>query len=149
MAKTLKSKIQNKLWEKYKITSLPLKEIWPSVPFVDVLPTISKPFKQNLYEDIKENGMHFPIMVVQSTGSQLIQAKAKFGDKINNLPFWTTDQTNFTKTFWSCWGGSQRIDVAQRLGFTHISCAIMPTIEIARSLQKQMRQPFLQTYYEN
>ena len=48
---------------------------------------------------------------------------------------------------WTVWGGSQRIRVATDLGYTHIDCAIIPSLDEARTLQGKMRAPFTQRYY--
>jgi len=145
MKKTLKCEYTKKLWDKYPIKELQISEIWATAPKVETL--AYKPFKNNLTEDIKRDGMHFPIMVVNTTGRELIKAKEKWKDQITDLPFWHNDHEAVYKNFWSCWGGSQRLDVAERLGYTHIDCAILPSIAEAIENQKRMRQPFMQRYY--
>ena len=149
--KTLKCKFV-KQWNYYPIKELPISEIWQSVPSVDILPTINKPFKKNLINDISRNGMYFPIMCVHTTRKTLIEAVEYFenkGSTMAGLPFWHNDINPHVKRLWSCWGGSQRIDVAKHLGFTHIDCAVLPSIAKAMSHQKEMRKPFKSKYYEN
>jgi len=145
--KTLKCKFE-KHWNHFPIKVLPIEDIWQSVPSVDVLTTHpGKPFKKNLINDIKRDGMYFPIMVVRSSHKTLLEAKQKWGDKLNTLPFWHNDRNPQSKYMWSVWGGSQRLDVAKILGYTHIDCTIIPTIGRAISLQKHMRKPFEKRYY--
>ena len=148
-AKILKSRYAKEnelLWNSFKIVDLPILSIWPTAPNCSVL--VGKPFKKNLIEDIDKNGMYFPIMVVKTNGYELIRQKQKYVDKINPLPFWQTNAKECAQMYWSCWGGSQRLDVAIRLGFTHISCAVLPDIDTAIKHQRVMRQPYIKKYYE-
>jgi hypothetical protein len=145
--KTLKCKFKNH-WNHFKIVELEIEKIWQSVPPVDFLPLINKPFKQNLIHDIKKDGMFYPIMVVKSSHKDLIEAKEKFGEKISMLPFWHNDHNPQSKYQYGVWGGSQRVDVAKLLGYTHIDSAILPSIAKAISLQKTMREKFIQRYYQ-
>ena len=145
--KTLKCKFKNH-WNHFKIVELEIEKIWQSVPPVDFLPLINKPFKQNLIHDIKKDGMFYPIMVVKSSHKDLIEAKEKFGEKISMLPFWHNDHNPQSKYQYGVWGGSQRVDVAKLLGYTHIDSAILPSIAKAISLQKAMREKFIQRYYQ-
>lgn len=146
--KILKSKFK-KHWNHFDIIELNVNDIWQSVPAVDVLVGINNlPFKMNLINDIKRDGMYFPIMVVKTSHKTLLQAKEKFGNKINTLPFWHNDRNPQSKYQWSVWGGSQRLDVAKKLGYTHIDCAILPSIARAISLQQHMRKPFENRYYK-
>jgi hypothetical protein len=138
-----------KHWKNYPIIVLPIDEIWQSVKSVDTLPTVKrKPFKKNLIEDIKRDGMHFPIMVVHTTHRDLLEVKEEYEERINNLPFWHNDRNPQSKKLWSVWGGSQRLDVAKRLGYTHIECAVLPDIKKAISHQKDMRAPYESRYYK-
>lgn len=145
--KILKCKFQNH-WNHFEIIELAIEDIWQSVPSVSNLPGVKKPFKQNLVNDIKRDGMYFPIMVVKSSHKELLEAKTKWGEKINVLPFWHNDRNPQSKYQWGVWGGSQRLDVAKILGYTHIDCAVIPSISKAISLQKHMRKPFQKRYYE-
>ena len=145
--KTLKCKFKNH-WNHFKIVELEIEKIWQSVPPVDFLPLVNKPFKKNLIHDIKKDGMFYPIMVVKSSHKDLIEAKEKFGEKISMLPFWHNDHNPQSKYQYGVWGGSQRVDVAKLLGYTHIDSAILPSISKAISLQKTMREKFTQRYYQ-
>lgn len=149
--KTLKCKFKDH-WNHYPIKELPIDDIWQSVPVVDMIETINKPFKTNLINDIKRDGLYFPIMVCYTTRSVLIEAKEYFENKgatVAGLPFWHNDINPHVKKLWSCWGGSQRLDAAKKLGYTHIDCAVLPSIAKACSHQKEMRKPFNERYYEN
>lgn len=145
--KTLKCKFKNH-WNHFKIIELPVNDIWQSVPSVDELPTLKgRPFKKNLINDIARNGMHFPIMVVKTSHKDLLEAKNRWESKLNTLPFWHNDRNPQSKYQWSVWGGSQRLDVAKILRYTHIDCAVLPSIKRAINLQSAMRKPFEKKYY--
>lgn len=133
-------------WEGYSIRTLPIDEIWRSVPVVTHFG--DKPFRQRLISDIHRDGMHFPIMCVYTSHAALIKAKEKWAHKLEELPFWHNELNTHKKFQWSVWGGSQRLDIARHLGFTHIHAAELPSIAKAISLQKMMRKPFLKRYYE-
>ncbi len=148
MAKTLKCKFE-KHWNHFDIKELKIDAIWPSLSPLDTLPTINKPFKKNLINDIQKDGMYFPIMVVRSSHKELLEAKEKWRNKINTLPFWHNDRNPQSKYQYGVWGGSQRLHVAKILGYTHIDAAILPSIAKAINLQKEMRKPFESRYYEN
>lgn len=135
-------------WNHFSIIELKIEDIWQSVPAVDVLPGQKTPFKRNLISDIQRDGMHFPIMVVKSSHEDLLEVKQKFGEKLSMLPFWHNDRNPQSKHQWGVWGGSQRLDVAIRLGYTHIDSAVLPSIAKAISLQKQMRAPYINRYYK-
>jgi len=133
-------------WREYPLITLPVDEIWQSVPSVETLRGM--PFKDSLKKDILENGMKFPIMVVHTSYKDLQEAKRRYRKKICELPsdkFWGTEDPNDTK-IWSVWGGSQRLTFAREEGYTHIHCAIIPTIQESISLQKHMRRGFPELY---
>ena len=134
-------------WNHYPIIDLKVEDIWQSVPSIDFLPNDNRPFKKNLINDIRKDGMHFPVMVVKTTHKELLEAKEKWRDKINTLPFWHNDRNPQSKYQWSVWGGSQRVDVARILKYTHIARAVLPSIAKAVSLQKFMRKPYAKRYY--
>jgi|SRR6056300_1095228 hypothetical protein len=136
-------------WRGYPLITLPVDEIWQSVPSVEKLRGM--PFKDPLKKDILENGMRYPIMVVEVSYSDLLEAKRRYRKKICELPsdkFWGTDNPNDTK-IWSVWGGSQRLTFAREEGFTHIHCTVIPTIAESISLQKHMRREFPELYGKN
>ena len=132
----------------YDIIQLPVDDIWQSVPSVDVLPAVpNKPFKKTLIEDIATNGMNFPILVVKTSYKDLMELKQKYGASICELPFWHNNLNPQSKYQWSVWGGSQRLDVAKKLNYTHIDCAILPSVAKAISHQREMRRPYNNKYY--
>jgi hypothetical protein len=136
-------------WRGYPLITLPVDEIWQSVPSVEKLRGM--PFKDSLKKDILENGMRYPIMVVEVSYSDLLEAKRRYRKKICELPsdkFWGTDDPSDTK-IWSVWGGSQRLTFAREEGFTHIHCTVIPTIAESISLQKHMRRGFPELYGKN
>ena len=146
MAKKILKCKYDKHWNHYPIKELPLKDLWQSVESIQTLG--KTPFKKLLLEDIAQNGLHFPIMVVHTSHKQLLEAKEMFGKAMANLPFWHNDHNPQSKYQWSIWGGSQRYDIAKHLKFTHVDCAVLPSIKKAISHQKEMRKPYLDKYYE-
>ena len=143
--RVLESKVIDN-WKGYPLITLSVDEIWQSVPSVDTLR--GRPFKGPLREDILENGMKFPILVVEVSYQDLREAKRRYRKKICALPsdkFWGTEDPNNTK-IWSVWGGSQRLTFAKEEGYTHIHCAVIPTIQESISLQRKMRAPFPDLY---
>lgn len=132
------------LWN-YPIITLSIAEIWKTVSRTDIL--AGKPFYKPLKESIEVNGMHFPIMVVHTSHKELLQAKDRWGDKLSELPIWHNDINPQSKYHWSVWGGTQRLYVAEDLGYTHISCLHMDSIDRAIAHQKLMRKPYKDTLY--
>ena len=155
--KLLKSQLheQGYLWinsdlePKYKGTKYPIKQIrvddiWASVPKAEVHNGIE--FYKPVKESIAKEGMHWPIMIVNCSRAELKGQKAKWKQKINDLPFWMAEDLNARMNV--VWGGSNRLWIARELGYTHIDCAVMPNFETAHALQKTMRENFPQ-YYKN
>ena len=133
-------------WRGYPLITLPVDEIWQSVPSVDQ--HRGRPFKKTLREDILANGMKLPIMVVHTSYEDLKEAKRRYRTRICELPsdrFWG-EGAHPDKRIYSVWGGSQRLTFAREEGYTHIHCAIIPTIQESISLQKHMRRGFPELY---
>ena len=138
--KILKSKHHNGvLWNKYQVKVLPIKDIWISVPKTEVLR--GKSFFKNLTEDIKKNGLFFPLLVAAPTRGEVKKKKKQFKERMMPLPNWEDGLPDTTK-LWVVWGGSQRIRAAADMGYTHIDCAIIPSLDEARTLQGKMRKPY-------
>jgi|TARA_R110000772_G_scaffold228788_2_gene339441 hypothetical protein len=133
-------------WNGYDVIELGVNDIWASVPIAKEI--CGKPFYDKVKADIVRDGMRFPIMVVQTTYNKLEAAKEKWAKRINDLPFWHNELGKNKKLIWSVWGGSNRLVIARDLGYTHIHCAVLPTIGKAISLQKHMRKPFDDQYYK-
>jgi hypothetical protein len=128
--------------KRFPIKQIAVDEIWASVPKAEIHQGI--PFYAPVKEDIKKNGMHWPIMVVNCSREELKGQKAKWGNKINDLPFWFNEPLDVRMNV--VWGGSNRLWIARELGFTHIDCAMMPTFNTAHVLQKTMRENHKQFY---
>ena len=126
----------------YPIQQLRVDEIWASVPRAKV--HLGKPFYEPVKKSIKKNGMDWPIMVVTCTRQELKGQKAKWGHKINELPFWMAD--DLSEKMFVVWGGSNRLWIARDLGYTHIDCAMLPNFQSAHDLQKTMRETHPQFY---
>lgn len=141
----LKSQVDGD-WRGYPLITLPVGDIWQSVPSVEELRGM--PFKASLKKDILENGMKYPILVVHVSYKDLLEAKRRYRKKICELPsdkFWGSENPNDSK-IWSVWGGSQRLTFAKEEGYSHIHCAVIPTIQESISLQKHMRRGFPELY---
>ena len=133
------------LWKKYPVRVLPIKDIFISCPKTDVLR--GKPFYKLLLDDIERDGLHFPILVSDPTRTELRKKKKQYKKRMEPLPEWNDGLNEDMQRQWTVWGGSQRIRVAMDLGYTHIDCAIIPSLDEARTLQGKMRAPFTQRYY--
>ena len=144
--KILRSKFsEKKLWDKYPVRVLPIQDIFISCPKTENLR--GKPFYKLLLDDIERDGLHFPLLVSNPTRTDLRQRKKRYKNRLCDLPEWTDGLDENMQRQWTFWGGSQRIRVAADLGYTHIDCAIIPTLDEARTLQGKMRAPFTQRYY--
>ena len=143
--KVLKSEYPTE-WNGFEVRELPIEDIWQSVPIAENI--AGKPFYSRVKDDIKMNGMHFPIMCVHTTYKTLEEAKERWTKKINELPFWYNTLGKNKKMIWSVWGGSNRLAIGKALGYTHIDSAVLPSIGKAISMQKWMRKPFEDTYYK-
>jgi hypothetical protein len=144
--KILRSKFsETKLWNKYPVRVFPIRDIFISVPKTETLR--GKPFYKFLLEDIERDGLHFPLLVSNPTRTELRKKKKQYKNKMCDVPEWTDGLDENMQRQWTVWGGSQRIRVAKDLGYTHIDCAIIPTLDEARTLQGKMRAPFTQRYY--
>lgn len=133
------------LWNKYPVRVLPIDEIYISCPKTESLR--GRPFFKNLKEDIERDGMHFPLLVSDPTKKELMEKKIKYKRRMTDLPQWEDLGDEDTYKQWTVWGGSQRIRAAIDLGYTHIDCAIIPSLEEARTLQGKMRAPYMKRYY--
>lgn len=144
--KILRSKFTDgKLWNQYPVRVFPIRDIFISVPKTEILR--GKPFYKLLLEDIERDGLHFPLLVSNPTRNELRRRKKQYKKRMSDLPEWTDGLDENMQRQWTVWGGSQRIRVATDLGYTHIDCAIIPTLDEARTLQGKMRAPFTQRYY--
>lgn len=145
--KILKSAYHDRMtWEcngkLYPIAQLSVDNLWASVPQAHQLH--GKEFYRPLLEDIQKNGLHFPLLCVYATYKDLREQKKRFGDKMLDLPFWANEPDD--KQMHVIWGGSQRLRVAQDLGYTHVDCVMIPTLDEARGLQRYMRKPYNHLY---
>jgi len=144
--KILRSKFSyTKLWNKYPVQVLPIRDIYISCPKTETLR--GKPFYKLLLEDIERDGLHFPLLVSNPTRTELRKKKKQYKNRMDPLPEWNDGLDENMQRQWTVWGGSQRIRVAIDLGYTHIDCAIIPTLDEARTLQGKMRAPFQKRYY--
>jgi hypothetical protein len=128
--------------KKYPIAQLRVDEIWASVPKAIIHNGVH--FYGPVKKSIEKNGMDWPIMVVNCSRHELRGQKAKWRNKINDLPFWMADDLDVRMNV--VWGGSNRLWIARELGYTHIDCAMMPTFQSAHDLQKTMRETHPQFY---
>ena len=126
----------------YPVKQLPVDDIWASVP--KAIQHHGQDFYEPVKKDIETYGLFWPIMVVTCTRQQLLTQKAKWGDKINDPPFWISSDLN--EQMYVVWGGSNRLWIARELGYTHIDCAMMPDFHTAHTLQKCMRESHPQYY---
>jgi hypothetical protein len=128
---------------KYKLEILPLKDLWASVPIAKVHNGVT--FYEPLKKHIKENGLKNPLLIVTATYRELMIQKAIWKDRILDLPFKERGKNwqDLNARQYVVWGGSNRIKVAEELGYTHIECAMMLGFKHARSHQQVHRQGYI------
>ena len=137
----LKCKFHEGEWNKYKVVSIKVSELWASCP--KAVHHRGKPFYQKILEDIKAYGLHFPLIVVDAKRTDLVKQKQRYGGKIRNLPFDAMNCDMNAKQF-TVWGGSNRWFVADEIGYEYVDCIIVPNADFdkARSMQCLHRQPY-------
>ena len=131
--KTLKSKYHKSQWDRRNVVALPIKDLWASVPKAEKYRV--KDFYGPVMEDIKQNGLTFPLLVVDATRAQIIEQKEKHKDRLCDLPF--DKDSDLTLRQYVIWGGSNRVRIAEELGYTHIDCVIFPNGDFATPHNKQ------------
>lgn len=127
---------------KYRLETLPIKDLWASVPIAKVHNGVQ--FYDKLKADMSKNGLINPLLVVTSTRRELIIQKHIWKDRIKDLPFSERGQNwqELNKCVYTIWGGSNRVEVAKELGYTHIECAMMIGFKNARAHQQVHRGPW-------
>lgn len=141
--KVLESEFHRERWNDLWVVTLPIDELWQSVP--KAVTHKGKSFYPEIIKDIQKNGLRFPILVVDAPKSALIEQKQRFKTKMNELPFWQSGDLD--AHFKTVWGGSNRYSAAKELGYTHIDCVVLDNYESARSMQRLHRAPYIGTFY--
>ncbi len=137
----LKSKYHGSTWNNIEVTPLRVKDLWASVPKAEKHK--GKEFFQPVMDDIKENGLHFPLLVVHSTHEQLLEQKSKYRNRMMDVP------SDNGEKLYVVWGGSNRWHVANDLGFEYVDCVIFHNGEFddARNMQGLHRKPYQKKFY--
>ncbi len=127
------------------VVVLPIKDLWPSVP--KAVKYKNKEFYGPVMEDIKRNGLNFPLLIVDATRKQLTEQKNKHKDNMCELPFSEDDDLNVRQ--YVVWGGSNRVRIAEELGYSHIDCVVFPNGDFNTSHSKQRlhRTPYQKQFY--
>ena len=144
--KLLKSKFNGGKWDDIEVVPLAIDNLWASVPKADKLR--NRPFYKPVMEDIKANGLHFPLLIVEATRRQVREQKDKYKRKMCELPF-DGLKDDLNEKMYVVWGGSNRVRAAEELGFTHIDCVIFRDgqFQEAMSRQKLHRRPYQKKFY--
>jgi len=142
----LKSQYHESTWDNMEVVVLPIKDLWASVPKAEKHK--GRDFYGPVMEDIKENGLHFPLLIVDATYAQIIEQKKKHRNNILDLPFDQNDCCLSLRQY-VVWGGSNRIRIAEELGYTHIDCVIFPNGNFDLAMKKQglHRAPYKKQFY--
>ena len=142
----LKSRYHNSEWNRIKVVSLRVDDLWASVSIAKEYK--GKEFYEPIKEDIRKNGLHFPLIVVDATRNDLVKEKRKYGDKLCKLPF-DEDKDDLTVRQYTVWGGSNRWNIANDLGCEYVDCVIVHNadFEKARKMQALHRKPYQGKYY--
>jgi len=143
---TLKSRFYGLEWNNIKVVTLKVSDLWASVPIAKT--HRNKEFYEPIKEDIKKNGLHFPLIVVDATRNDLVKAKEKHKDKLCELPF-DKDNDDLNIRQYTVWGGSNRWNIANELGYEYVDCIVVANadFERARSMQALHRKPYQGKYY--
>lgn len=141
----LKSKYHGSKWDGTEVAPIAIKDLWASVPKAEKCK--GKAFYGPVMEDIKQNGLNFPLLVVDATRAQLIEQKEKHKDRLMDLPFDTDSDLSLRQ--YVIWGGSNRVRIAEELGYTHIDCVIYPNGDFQKAYIKQKlhRKPYQKRFY--
>jgi hypothetical protein len=146
--KILNSHYHNSEWNNLKVVSLKLCDLWASVPRTTVLR--GKIFYDNVKQDIVENGLRFPLLVVDAKRSDILKQKARYKNKLCSLPF-DEKTEDLSVGQYAIWGGSNRFCIARELGYDAIDCVIIGNSDfaLAKSMQKLHRSPYAKKFYES
>lgn len=113
--------------DSFQVKALPLEELFCPVRDVPV-------FSDELKDSIDGSGLHNPIIVVRSPLEDLVEYYRDRGFSEKYLP--DTPVVNCV------WGGTNRISAAQKLGYTHIDCVLIPDFFLAMELQDLQRNAY-------
>ena len=135
-------------WEhgqnRYKLEVIPINKLWASVPIAKVHNGVQ--FYDKLKVDMEANGLINPLLVVTASYRELIIQKHIWKDRVKPLPFKERGENgkwqSINKAQYVIWGGSNRVEVAKQLGYTHIECAMMLGFKNARAHQAVHRGPW-------
>lgn len=144
--KILKSRYHNSQWNNIKVVSLRVSDLWASVPLAKQ--HRGREFYEPIKEDIRKNGLHFPLIVVDATRNDILKQKKKYTDKLCELPF-DKDKDDLTVRQYTVWGGSNRWNIANDLGYEYVDCVIVENADFdrARGMQGLHRKPYKGKYY--
>ena len=139
--KTLKSKFNNSEWNDIKVVSLKVSDLWASVPVAKQYK--GRDFYEPIKQDIRENGLQFPLIVVDATRRDVLKQKQISNNKLCALPF-DENKDDLNVRQYTVWGGSNRWYAADELGFKYVDCIIVPNADFnkARSMQALHRAPY-------
>ena len=144
--KILKSKFNGSQWNGINVIPLKVSDLWASVPLAKQ--HRGKEFYEPIKEDIRKNGLNFPLIVVDATRNDILKQKKKYKDKLCPLPF-NENKDDLTVRQYTVWGGSNRWNIANELGYDFVDCVIVENADFdkARGMQALHRQPYGGIYY--
>jgi hypothetical protein len=144
--KILKSRYNDSTWNNINVIELKVSDLWASVPIAKK--HRSKEFYEPIKEDIKKNGLHFPLIVVDATRNDILKQKKIYTNRLCALPF-DPDKDDLTVRQYVVWGGSNRWNIANELGYDFVDCVIIENSDFdkARGMQKLHRKPYQGKYY--
>ena len=144
--KTLKSKFNGSQWNGMNVISLKVSDLWASVPIAKQHK--GREFYEPIKQDIKENGLNFPLIIVDATRRDILKQKRKYKDKLCPLPF-NENKDDLNARQYTVWGGSNRWNIANELKYDFVDCVIVKDADFdkARSMQSLHREPYGGIYY--
>lgn len=144
--KILKSRYNGSKWNNIDVVELKVSDLWASVPIAKQHK--GKEFYEPIKEDIRKNGLMFPLIVVDAARSDILKQKNIYNDRMCPLPFDRTKDDLAARQY-TVWGGSNRWNIANELGYDFIDCIVVENADFdkARSMQALHRQPYGGIYY--
>lgn len=118
-------------WEGMPVVQLEIQKLFQSVPIANDFQGV--PFYDSIKADIEENGLNFPLLVVDAKFWQLLDQWNIH--KLHMMPL----PTNFDNKdqILVVWGGSNRLAIAKELGYTRVDCVVFTDGDFQGAWTKQ------------
>jgi len=112
----------------FEVRALKLDELFCPVRHVQT-------FVAGVQRSIDESGLRHPVIVVRIPREDLIAQHEQWGTTGRSIP----DRPWLNVV---C-GGTNRVEAARGLGFTHIDCLLVPDFDLAMRIQERQRRSYV------